>query len=193
MVDLSTIVADRNAKPDWTFKKFFRSPFKLLTESDKYRLNMCATPAVIRVHLKTNKDVEPFQFSTLKNVIIDVAGFNGSEPILKGTVCGYTLIASVSLREQRIRTYMFLGPEMLRVPTHKGKRWSLEDRVDGDFMLFYRRSDDAVQDIGTPEIISLPLESPNAAIDNNALQEDINKRRAQRAATGEEERAQMEH
>ncbi|KAF5572438.1 X-pro dipeptidyl-peptidase [Fusarium pseudocircinatum] len=193
-VEMSTIMADRNAKPEWTFGRFVRSPFKLLKGSDKLQLNMCAAPGIIRVHLKTNKDVEPFPFSTLKNFLIYIAGVNGSEPIVKDKLCGYTLIASVSLKEQRIRTYMFLGQEMLRGTGYLGRRWSLEDRIDGEFMLFYRRSDDEVQDIGTPEMASLPLESPNMTIVNNALQEDINKRRAQRAAEREEEeRAQMEH
>ncbi|KAF5580048.1 X-pro dipeptidyl-peptidase [Fusarium subglutinans] len=194
MVELSTIVADRNAKPDWTFRQFVRSPFKILKKHDKQQLNMCAAPAIIRVHLKTNKDVEPFPFSTLKNFQIDIAGVNGSEPIVKDMLCGYTLIASVSLKEQRIRTYRPLGEEIVRGTGYLGRRWSLENREDGEFMLFYRRSDDAVADSYTPETVTIPKEMPTLAIVNNALQEDIDRRRAQRAAEREEdERAQMEH
>lgn len=65
-------------------------------------------------------------------------------------------------------------------------KWSLEDN---DYVLFYCHAGDAVPDFGTEEAFVLPEENPNLAFVNDALQQDINKRReAQRGQREKEER-----
>lgn len=65
------------------------------------------------VHYKRNKNLEPFPFSDLKNTYIPIAGIKGSEVILNGRDCRYTLIAAVSLRHIGTRTYAFLGQQIM--------------------------------------------------------------------------------
>ncbi|CVK96785.1 uncharacterized protein FMAN_11114 [Fusarium mangiferae] len=152
---------------------------------------MCAKPCIIRVHYKTAKNLEPFPFSDLKNTYITIAEVQGSEVIPNDRDCLYTFIAAVSLKDNRIRTYSFLGQQIMPWPVHDAseKKWSLEDKVDGDYMLFYCEAGDAVPDFGTEEVVVLPEENPNLAFVNDALQQDINKRReAKRVQREKEER-----
>ncbi|KAF5697408.1 X-pro dipeptidyl-peptidase [Fusarium mundagurra] len=190
-VDMSEILVDRNKAPWWSFNQHMRSNFQLIKTDNTTELKMCAGPGIIRVHYKTNKNMKPFPFSDLKNTHIPIAGVKGSEPSPNDKDCLYTLIAAVSLKDNGIRTYMFLGHQILAFPGHDAseKKWSLEDKVDGDYMLFYRRADDAVPDFGIPEVVVLPLESPNVAVVNDALQRDIDDRRkAKRIQREKEER-----
>ncbi|RKL41405.1 hypothetical protein BFJ72_g5832 [Fusarium proliferatum] len=67
----------------------------------------------MRVHYKRKKNLEPFPFSHLKNTYIRISGIKRSEVILNGRDCRYTLIAAVSLRDNGIRTYAFLGQQIM--------------------------------------------------------------------------------
>jgi hypothetical protein len=178
MVDMSTIVVDRNLEPEWSFRRYMRSYFKIVKKRNKRELCMCAEPCIIRVHYKTNKDLEPFPFSTLKNVNIPIAEIKDSEPIPDDRDCLYTLVASVSLKEQRIRTYAFLGEEIMPWPSSgKGNKRSLEDRIDGDFMLFYCRAGDAMPDFGIAETVHLPRDRPTFSFLNKFFDEGIKEKK----------------
>ncbi|KAF5641505.1 hypothetical protein F25303_6849 [Fusarium sp. NRRL 25303] len=170
-VAMGEIMVDRNKAPWWSFKQHMRSNFQLITTDNTTELRMCAKPCIIRAHYKTNKNLDSFPFSDLKNTYIPIAEVKGSEVIPNDRDCLYTLIAAVSLKDNRIRTY------------------ALEDKVDGDCMLFYCDAGDAVPDFGTEEVVVLPEENPNLAFVNDALQQDINKRReAKRVQREKEER-----
>ncbi|KAF5963378.1 hypothetical protein FBULB1_13422 [Fusarium bulbicola] len=155
MVDMSTIMIDRNQKPNRSFQKFMEAPFKVVKKPTKELLKLCAEPTIIRVHYKTSKDLEPFAFSKLKDIEIPIHyadDIGSSEPLSESQRCLYTLVASVSLQQQRIRTYRFLGEEISTFPfTSRGKRWSLEEKIDGDFMLFYARAGFVLHDPEIPE------------------------------------------
>ncbi|CCT72084.1 uncharacterized protein FFB20_10397 [Fusarium fujikuroi] len=186
MVDISTMVVDRAQKPNRSFKKFMETPFKLLEKRDKQILKLCAEPAVIRVHYKTRKDLEPFPFSELQNFRVPVYyidDIDASAPLPLPNLCLYTLIASVSLAtdKERIRTYKFLGEEISPCSyTGRGKRWSLEDKIDGEFMLFYFRAGRVEFDPEIPEIGTLPQDNPTFAFLNKFFDDckkaDENKR-----------------
>ncbi|EWG47558.1 hypothetical protein FVEG_07630 [Fusarium verticillioides 7600] len=194
-VDMSEILVDRNKAPWWSFKQHMRSNFQLIRTDNTTELKMCAAPGIIRVHYKTNKNLTPLPFSDLKNTLIPIAEVKESGPIPDNGDCLYTLIAAVSLNDNGIRTYSFLGPHILAIPGHDAseKKWSLEDKVDGDYMLFYRRADDAVPDFWTTEVVVPPLESPYLAIVNDALQRDINQRREAKRLQREKEGRDQEH
>ncbi|KAG5747472.1 hypothetical protein H9Q70_009862 [Fusarium xylarioides] len=160
MANMSTVVVDRMQKPTRSFQKLMETPFKLTKTRTSKRLRLCAEPAVIRVHYKTSKDLEPFPFTKLKEFYLPIQRIDrmdSSEPLPEPKECVYSLIALVSLQEQRIRTYKFLGGEISQCSyTGRGRRWSLEDKIDGEFMLFYLRAGSVAYDHEIPEIASVP-------------------------------------
>lgn len=178
-VAMSEVMVDRNKAPWWSFKQHMRSNFQLITTDNTTELRMCAKPCIIRVHYNTNKNLEPFPFSDLKNTYIPIAEVKGSEVIPNDRDCLYALIVVVSLKDNGIRTYAFLGQQIMPWPVHDAleMKWSLEDKVKGNYMLFYCQAGDAVPDFGTEEVVVLPEENPNLAFVNDALQRDIDERR----------------
>lgn len=133
----------------------------------------------MRVRYKTNKNLDSFPFSDLKNTYIPIAEVKGSEVIPNDRDCLYALIAVVSLKGNEIRTYAFLGQQIMPWPVHDALeiKWSLEDKVDGDYMLFYCQDGDAVPNFGTEGVVVLPEGNSNLVFVNDALQRDIDERR----------------
>jgi hypothetical protein len=101
---------------------------------------MCADPRLIRVDYSTKSGLAALPFSTIKNIKIPIIMPDGSVK-----ECWYSLLAVVSLRQDTIRTYSFMGEQIIHYPEspvvskdHK-EEWSLEEDIDGRFILFYDR------------------------------------------------------
>ncbi|KAF4947787.1 hypothetical protein FSARC_13882 [Fusarium sarcochroum] len=147
---LSTLVFDRSKSPTESFERTIEDAFGLRQLSDgSRRLRMCAEPCVLRIQYTTKKGLQSIPFSRIKNVYLPIHELKDSEPVvLRNSL--YTLVAVVSLTDDRLRTYSFLGRAIFhwpKSPIVSGKTWSLEDDADGRFMLFYMLAGKAKKDV----------------------------------------------
>ncbi|KAF4341437.1 hypothetical protein FBEOM_4598 [Fusarium beomiforme] len=141
----SIMEVNRRGYPKLGFQDFINAHFMLQKKpSGRLMKYFCAAPKVIRVKYNTRKKGKPFPFSTLKNIYVPVGDVKGSdtEPSKeKGhQKVSYTLIAVVSLADDRIHLYDFMGEQIIPEnpsPITGGEQWSLEDAKVGSFELFY--------------------------------------------------------
>ncbi|KAL2670488.1 hypothetical protein Neosp_014276 [[Neocosmospora] mangrovei] len=118
-------------------------------------IRMCNEPCIIRVLYQVESDVEPFPFSTIKNISVPVAEIGTSGYTSAARRSCYTLVAVVRLHEDDqgrydlVRTYSPLAEQLTPLPSItvlRGGNWSLESKGDSRsrnsrFMLFYTRTD----------------------------------------------------
>jgi len=95
-----------------------RFNFQRITTDNTTELKMCAQPCIIHIQYKINKNIDPFASLDFKNTYIPIAEIKGSEVNPNDREYLYTLIASVSLKDKRIRIYSFLGQQIMPWPGH---------------------------------------------------------------------------
>ncbi|KAF4440359.1 hypothetical protein F53441_12307 [Fusarium austroafricanum] len=156
MFNESLIIIDRNKTPDESFQKCINDQFGYRRLNDGTQV-VCVgqSPAFIRIRYTTNQDLDPIPFSSIKNVYIPIIELQGSTPTVSKKKHLYTLIAVVWLDSDLMRTYTPLGCNITPSPLNAifgSNEWSLEDRAQRNFMLFYLLCDEHMYpDIGYPE------------------------------------------
>ncbi|RKK25024.1 hypothetical protein BFJ66_g11068 [Fusarium oxysporum f. sp. cepae] len=75
-------------------------------------------------------------------------------------------------------------------PTHDAseKKWSLEDKADGNYVLFYCRVSKAMPDFGISETTHLPQDRPTFDFINDFFDREIKKKEKERIQKQKEER-----
>ncbi|KAK7597425.1 hypothetical protein V3481_004009 [Fusarium oxysporum f. sp. vasinfectum] len=111
--------------------------------------------------------------------------FDRSQPTIRQTV---------SLSDNEIRTYAFLGEQIITCPHHDAweKKLSLEHRLDGNYMLFYCRAGDTMPDSGISEIAHLPRDRPTFAFLNDFFDQGIKARKEENRVQKENEERDRE-
>lgn len=135
------IIVDRNKSPNLPFQKYVRKQFERKKKSGLEYVKISAEPHFIRVDYSTKSGLAPLPFSTIKDFKIPIYQLDGIE--MEDVECWYTLFAVVSLQQDSIRNYSFEGEQILHYPSSPGvstahnSAWSIEDDIQGRFVLFY--------------------------------------------------------
>ncbi|KAM0258057.1 hypothetical protein ACHAPA_011462 [Fusarium lateritium] len=102
------ILIDRNETPDLTFPQCVRKHFSRQLRHGGVYIDMCAGSCILHVDYKTKQGLTSLPFSSIKNIKIPIIQLDESVK-----ECWYTLFAVVSLQQGSIRTYSFMGEQII--------------------------------------------------------------------------------
>ncbi|KAH7198402.1 uncharacterized protein B0J16DRAFT_409922 [Fusarium flagelliforme] len=168
-MDINTIVVDANEYEDLSFEKCVARKFDLHLIGGEWNIALCAKPYVLRVRYTRNKQHPP-SFKEIKNIWVPIGHFEGHELKATEKQALYSLVAAVFLDTDQIHVYEPMGEQIvsdLRNPATRGKPWSVEDKEDGSFMLFY-------VPVSELEYGNLPLDTFPEVTEHRGMGFDIN-------------------
>ncbi|RBR25293.1 uncharacterized protein FIESC28_01902 [Fusarium coffeatum] len=134
------VIRMRRFPPGISFENTVGKVFEinLLANGDRIA-RLCGRPYSLRFKYVRDKD-RICSFKEIKNIWVPIAQFEGHELKATEKKALYTLVAAVFLDTNQIHMYNPMGSQILpdvENPVTHGKRWSVEDKKDGSFLLFY--------------------------------------------------------
>ncbi|RSM14831.1 hypothetical protein CDV31_005265 [Fusarium ambrosium] len=143
-----TIIIDRplmSSRP--TFQQYIDDTFRCREQRDGSKiLKMVNEPSILRIpYSRPSYDDPVFPFSTLKDIYLPVADFDGETYTEVARRPHYTLIAAVGLRDDEgpfsdlVRTYSPMANQLIPMPSNPvlDGKWTLETGYPDYIMLYY--------------------------------------------------------
>ncbi|KAJ4325194.1 hypothetical protein N0V84_003576 [Fusarium piperis] len=166
-INLDPITIDRVAIRDFpepTFQEHVDAQFGCLEQGNGPKmLHICNEPSIIRVLYTRDPHGDVFPFSTVKNIRVPVADFDGSTYTEVARRPYYTLVAAVAMRDLQgynpqdfVRTYSPMAHQLIPMPSNPvldGGEWTLETGEPEEFMLFYLYMGDVEPHEGYEEFV----------------------------------------